>query len=127
MTVGLFPHGAGLADVVAEAERLDLPVRVVDGAAGRTAAAARRSSTVTGAGVEVDAVKPPTTAPATWSCASTRRAATGPRSPSPPTGRIIAASRCNLLEEPAGSFEVSDGIVALTLRPFELVTLRLTR
>ena len=38
MTVSLFPHGAGLADVVAEAERLDLPVRVVTdgrGAAGR--------------------------------------------------------------------------------------------
>lgn len=26
-----------------------------------------------------------------------------------------------------GAFEVGDGIVALTLRPFELVTLRLTR
>ena len=41
--------------------------------------------------------------------------------------RIIAASRCNLLEEPTGGFEVSDGIVATTLRPFELLTLRLTR
>ena len=41
--------------------------------------------------------------------------------------RIMAASRCNLLEEPAAAFEVSDGIVAITLRPFELLTLRLTR
>jgi len=39
----------------------------------------------------------------------------------------MAASRCNLLEEPSGGFEVSDGIVATTLRPFELLTLRLTR
>ena len=34
--------------------------------------------------------------------------------------------RCNLLEEPTDGIECSDGIVALTLRPFELVTLRLS-
>ena len=31
VTLALFPHGPGLADVVAEAERLDLPLRVVAG------------------------------------------------------------------------------------------------
>ena len=41
--------------------------------------------------------------------------------------RIVAASRCNLLEEPTSGLEVGDGIAVLTLRPFELVTLRLTR
>ena len=41
--------------------------------------------------------------------------------------RITAAARCNLLEEPLAAYEVSDGIVALTLRPFQLLTLRLTR
>ena len=41
--------------------------------------------------------------------------------------RILAASRCNLLEEAGAGFEVSDGIVATRLRPFELLTLRLTR
>ena len=41
--------------------------------------------------------------------------------------RILAASRCNLLEEPPSGLEVGDGIAVLTLRPFELVTLRLTR
>ena len=51
----------------------------------------------------------------------------GPGRRSPADRRITAASRCNLLEEPADGFEVSDGIVAVTLRPFELVTLRLTR
>jgi alpha-mannosidase len=40
---------------------------------------------------------------------------------------IAAASRCNLLEEPTAGYEVGDGICAITLRPFELVTLRLTR
>ena len=55
VTVSVFPHGPGLADVVAEAERLDLPVRVVDG--GTALGLPARVVTVTGAGVEVDAVK----------------------------------------------------------------------
>jgi len=43
------------------------------------------------------------------------------RTPSP----IGSALRCNLLEEPQGGIECSDGIVSLTLLPFEIVTLRL--
>jgi len=39
--------------------------------------------------------------------------------------RIQDASVCNLLEEPTRGLETGDGIVALTLAPFELVTLRL--
>lgn len=39
--------------------------------------------------------------------------------------RIAAASRCNLLEESQSGEEVGDGIVALTLHPFQIVTLRL--
>jgi alpha-mannosidase len=42
-------------------------------------------------------------------------------------GRISEAWRCNLLEEPHAGEEVGDGIVALTLRPFQIVTLRLRR
>jgi hypothetical protein len=38
----------------------------------------------------------------------------------------MAAARCNALEEPLSGIDVADGFVALTLRPFELVTLRLT-
>ena len=55
VTIGLLPHGAGLADVVAEAERLDLPVRASPVARRRRAPSP--IVTVTGAGVEVDAVK----------------------------------------------------------------------
>ncbi|HTH04228.1 MAG TPA: glycosyl hydrolase-related protein, partial [Ilumatobacteraceae bacterium] len=40
---------------------------------------------------------------------------------------IGAASLCNLLEEPHTGIEVGDGICALTLRPFEIATLRLSR
>ena len=39
VTVSLFPHGPGLADVVAEAERLDLPVRAFAGGAADAAPA----------------------------------------------------------------------------------------
>ncbi|MEU1309380.1 glycoside hydrolase family 38 C-terminal domain-containing protein [Streptomyces cinnamoneus] len=38
-----------------------------------------------------------------------------------------AVSVCDLLERPTGSLAAGDGSVALALRPFEIVTLRLTR
>jgi hypothetical protein len=41
-------------------------------------------------------------------------------------GRIVAAAGCDLLEQPQHHFEVSDGICAFTLHPFQLMTLRLT-
>jgi alpha-mannosidase len=41
--------------------------------------------------------------------------------------RIAAAWRCNLLEEPTTGEEVGDGVVTITLRPFQIVTLRLHR
>ena len=41
--------------------------------------------------------------------------------------RIAAAWRCNLLEEEQEAEEVGDGVVTLTLRPFQIVTLRLRR
>ena len=41
--------------------------------------------------------------------------------------RVVAAWQCNLLEEPTRAEEVGDGIVALTVRPFQIVTLRLRR
>ena len=39
--------------------------------------------------------------------------------------RIAEAWFCNLLEEPGQGEEVGDGIASFTLRPFQLVTLRL--
>ena len=39
---------------------------------------------------------------------------------------IHGAQRCNALEEPGAALDVTDGLVALRLRPFELVTLRIT-
>ncbi len=68
VTVSVLPHGPGLADVVGEAERLDLPVREVGGdggPGGLDGSVPAPVVSVDGNGVEVDAVKPPTTAAAT--------------------------------------------------------------
>ena len=40
--------------------------------------------------------------------------------------RVVAAWQCNLLEEPTRASRSATAIVAMTLRPFEIVTLRLT-
>ena len=42
-------------------------------------------------------------------------------------GRVTDAWRCNLLEETQSGEEVGDGVVTFTLRPFQIVTLRLRR
>ena len=125
VTISLFPHGAGLAEVVAEAERLDLPVRPVQGGGGP--GSAPPIVTVTGRGVEVDAVK--AADDGSGDLVVRLHEACGDRAPVSVRvdRRITDASRCNLFEEPLAVSESSDGIVALTLRPFELVTLRLTR
>jgi alpha-mannosidase len=125
VTVGLLPHGAGLADVVAEAERLDLPVRWRAG--GAAAESPPPLVEISGPGVEVDAVKPADDG--SRDLVVRLHEALGDRTPV--TVRcdrpLTAASRCDLLEDPLAPLDVADGIVAITLRPFELVTLRLTR
>ena len=125
VTLALFPHGPGLADVVVEAERLQFPVEVVT--EGSAAAVPSPIVTITGSGVEVDAVKPADDGSGDLivrlheAVGDRTRISVGADRP------ITAASRCNLLEEPEASYEVGDGIVATTLRPFQLLTLRLTR
>ena len=123
--LALFPHGPGLAAVVAEAERFNMPLRLV---AGRADAEAHAPIVeMIGQGVEFDAVKPADDD--SRDLILRFHEAVGDRSRV--TVRcdrpIVAASRCNLLEEPGAGLEVGDGIAALTLRPFEIVTLRLTR
>jgi alpha-mannosidase len=122
--LALYPHGSGLADVVREAERLNTPVRAVSGSATEIATPV---VSLTGAGVEIDAIKLADDASGDLvvrlheACGDRRHAMVRA------DRRILAASRCNLLEEPTSGLEVGDGIAVLTLRPFELVTLRLTR
>jgi len=125
VTISLFPHGVGLTGVVAEAEALNLPLRAVtDGVAE---ALPLPVVELTGQGVEIDAVKPADDGSGDLivrmheGCGDRVRASLRADRP------ITAAARCDLFESAMGAFEVSDGIVAFTLRPFELVTLRLTR
>jgi alpha-mannosidase len=128
VNLALFPHGAERAEVVREAERFNQPVRVVRGGSPRRQAVpVPVVELLVGDGVEIDAVKLADDGSGDLvvrlhEAVGDRRAITL-RS----DRRIAAASRCNLLEEPTAGLEVGDGIVALTLRPFELVTLRLTR
>ena len=122
--MSLFPHGSGLADVVAEAERLDLPLRVVPGTPA--VELPPPPAAITGRGVEVDAVK--VADDGSGDLVVRLHEATGNRVRTTVAAprRIIAAAACDLVESPQRHFEVSDGIVALTLRPFQLMTLRLT-
>jgi alpha-mannosidase len=108
---------------------LELPLRVVEGGDGDGRAAAALPMPVvrvSGRGVEVDAVK--VADDGSGDIVVRMHEATGNRVAATVAlaGRIGAAAGCDLLERPQRHFEVSDGICAVTLRPFQLITLRLT-
>jgi alpha-mannosidase len=124
VTLALLPHGPGLADVVAAAELHDVAPRIEHGGTG-----GRREPLVTvdGSGVQVSAVK--LADDASGDVVVRLYEAVGDRTDVTVRldRRVDTATRCDLLEEPTQGIEVGDGIVALVLRPFELVTLRMTR
>ena len=97
VTLALFPHGAGLADVVAEAERLNLPLRVVAGG-GRGRRPAPVVSRHRRAASRSTPSRSPTTAPAT-SIVRLHEACgdRAPRDGAPPTGGSSrpAAATCS--------------------------------
>jgi alpha-mannosidase len=123
VTISILPHGPGLHEVLRQAEALNLPLRPVG--TGQRDELPTPFVAVDGNGVEVSAVKTADDGSGDVivrlyeACGD--RAATTVRLP----WRITNARVCNLLEEADHALETSDGIVALTLRPFELVTLRL--
>jgi alpha-mannosidase len=122
VTIAILPHGPGLTEVLAEAEALNVPVRVAP-AAG--AAVPPPVVTIDHPGVQLSAVKRADDGSGDLvvrlyeACGD--RAAVTVRTAAP----IRSAARCNALEEPDATFDVADGIVAITLRPYELLTLRL--
>ncbi len=122
-TISVLPHGPGLHDVRREADWLNVPLRVVRGSA---AGVAPPVVTVDHPGVEVSAVKRADDGSGDLILRVAEvcgdRTTVEIRTPS----TIRGAQRCNALEEPAAALDVTDGLVALRLRPFELVTLRLT-
>ena len=123
VTIAVMPHGPGLQSVLREAEALNLPLRVV--APGERDDLPTPLVTVHGDGVELSAVKLADDGSGDvivrlYEALGTR-AATTVKLPF----RITDAQRCNLLEEAQSPIDTGDGIVAITLHPFELVTLRL--
>jgi alpha-mannosidase len=126
VNLAVLPHGPGLAEVVAEAERFNVPLRVVSGRRedAPPGVVARLSGE---AGAEIDAVKLADDDSGDLIVRLHESTGNRLRVTVACDRPIVAASRCNLLEEPEAGYEVGDGICALTLRPFELTTLRLTR
>jgi len=124
VTLALRPHDGDLAAVRDAAARLNRPVRLVVG--GRAVSETAPLVDVSGHGVEVDAVK--LADDGSGDVIVRLHEALGGRVPVTiaASRRIAAASRCDLLEEPERGEEVGDGIVSFCLRPFELVTVRLS-
>ncbi len=125
VNLALFPHAAGLDEVVAEAVRFNHPLQLVSGSA--TLPAPDPIVRLVGAGVEIDAIKAADDDDGDIIVRLHESAGNRTRITVACDRRLLAASRCNLLEEPQSGLEVGDGICALTVKPFELVTLRLTR
>ena len=131
VTISVLPHGSGLHQVLAEADALNMPLRFVPATASTTGSPAARwypapVVTLDHPGIELAAVKRADDGSDDLivrvfeACGD--RTAVAVRA----DGRVMSAARCNALEEPQSGIDVADGFVALTLRPFELVTLRLT-
>ena len=129
VTLAILPHGPGLAEVRDRAARLNAPVRIVTG--GDSTSHSAPVVRITGAdgasavGVEVDAVKLADDDSGDLIVRIHEAVGNRTRLTVATTGRIAEAWRCNLLEEPHSGEEVGDGVVTLTLRPFQIVTLRL--
>ena len=123
VTISVLPHGPGLHQVLHQAEALNLPLRPV--VPGSRPELPTPLVTLHGPGVEVSAVKRADDGSGDLVVRIAEMC--GDRSPITLRlpDRINDARRCNLLEEPASAIDTGDGIVAITLQPFELVTLRL--
>ena len=123
VTISILPHGAGLHDVLREAEWLNMPVRFVRGSRDGC-----RGSLVEidVPGVQLSAVKRADDGSGDLivrlyeACGDRQQVSVRMDRP------VRSAVRCNALEEPQQVIDVADGFVAITLRPFELVTLRLS-
>jgi alpha-mannosidase len=129
VTMAVRPHGAGPGEVRAAAARLNAPVRTVT--AGRSTAVRPPVVAITGLdgrpvpGVEVDAVKVADDGSGDLVVRLHEAVGNRIRITVASPDRITDAWRCNLLEEPLTGEEVGDGVVTLTVRPFQIITLRL--
>ncbi len=124
VTISILPHGPGLHDVLREADALNTPLRVVP--AGTAASLPTPVVSVEHPGVDVSSVKRADDGSGDLIVRVAEVCGARVQVPVRTAHRITKAHACNLLEEPQRALDVADGFVNLTLRPFELVTLRLS-
>jgi alpha-mannosidase len=132
VTLAIRPHGAGLGEVRAAASRLNAPLRLVpagrsDGRAGTPVVRVTGADGAPAPGIEVDAVKLADDGDGDLVVRLHEACGNRTRVSVATAQRVTDAWRCNLLEEIESGEEVGDGVVILTLRPFQIVTLRLRR
>ncbi len=131
VTLAIRPHGAGLAEVRESAVRLNTPLRVLAGSGSTVPLAPPVTiADIDGgpaAGVEVDAVKLADDGSGDLIVRLHEAVGNRTRVSVSAVGRVTDAWLCNLLEDAQTGEEVGDGVVVLTLRPFEIVTLRMRR
>jgi alpha-mannosidase len=136
VTFAVLPHGPGLTSVRAAASLLNAPIRLVRPTTKMSddSESTRRETpliAVTGpsgaheVGIEIDAVKLADDGSGDLIVRLHEGCGNRVRISVRSQHHVGAAWRCNLLEEPETGEEVGDGIVTLTLRPFQLVTLRM--
>jgi alpha-mannosidase len=122
VTIAVLPHGPGLHEVLEAAEALDLPLRLVH---GEGTAPGGQVVDIDHPGVDASAVKRADDGSGDLVVRvvemSGDRSCVHVGAPTP----FAAAWTCDALEVPAAPVHLgADGRVELTLRPFEIVTLR---
>lgn len=128
VSFAILPHEAGLAQVRAAASLFNSSLREVVGEARAAAIPVVSVVADNGAnpsGIEIDAVKLADDGSGDLIVRLHEACGNRVRCSVRSSLRVAAAWRCNLLEEPSVGEEVGDGIVTLTLRPFQLLTLRM--
>lgn len=123
VTISVLPHGAGLHDVLREAEALNTPLRPV--APGAADDVPLPIVSVEHPGVQVSAVKRADDGSGDLIVRLYEACGARTQVPVRTPARVVEATTCNLMEEPEQALDVADGFVNLTLRPFQLITLRL--
>jgi alpha-mannosidase len=122
VTLAILAHDGDRAQVLRQACALNLPLREFVGTGDRAAAPVVR---IEGAGFEIDAVKRADDGSGDL-VVRVHEALGGRTDLTVATAQGIAAAwRCPLTEEPDQTVDVSASVARLTLRPYELVTLRL--
>lgn len=121
------PHDGDLAAVRAAASRLQQPARLIDAPIdGRVDPSPSGPLVeIRGEGIEIDAVKLADDGSGELIVRFHEHVGDRRAVSVVPRHRLERAWRCDLLETTTSAIEVGDGTVELTLRPFELVTLRL--